>query len=447
MKSDIEYIFLIVIDCGRQDYLYTAKAETPSLDNLAREATVFTNAFCQINATVPSHISLFTSKYPCDHGIYSNFEKPMRGDQALPTLLEKNGWETLVFTGVGFLSWLMGDWCSHNQKLSWIPILENPDNRGYGLRKLGIVKNRRSASQTLNKVMAHLKKGLTKEFYWIHFFDAHMPYKTPKKFFSKNYKRTENNHNSVYKEVKRQGLFVNQEIHRVLSSHKPLNYYLTAYKSSLEYIDFEIGRLVNFLKKNKMWEKSLFIVTSDHAENLAENGVFCSHAKLFDETTKVPLYWRDPAINGGKEIDALVQHVDIYPSILERLSIECQSDIRGKSLYPIMKGIAPKGHSFAFTEHANNYQYTVRTEEWQYIWKNPEKNHSEGLELEDNFLINRNNLKKQDYYENLAHKYPKICRELRALGGTLLSSPLRDDSKSRVVSQSVAAVLKGWGYL
>lgn len=447
MKSDIKHIFLIVIDCGRQDYLYTSKAETPSLDKLAQEAAVFTNAFCQSNSTIPSHVSLFTSNYPCDHGIYSNFEKPIRGDLTLPALLENNGWKTLAFTGVGFLSWLMGDWFSYNQKLSWIPALENPDKRGYGLRKLGIAKNRRSASQTVNKLTAHLKKGLKKEFYWIHFFDAHMPYQTPKKFLRKHYVKSHDGRNSVYEEIKKRGLFVNEGVRSEISPRKSLNYYLAAYRASLEYIDSEMGRLINCLKQTNMWDKSLFIVTSDHAENLSEHGVFCDHAKLFDETTKVPLYWRDPAINSGKEINALVQHVDIYPSILERLDIAVPTVVRGRSLYPTITGTSKHGHEFVLTEHARQYQYSLRTTEWQYLWKNAKIAIPKDLELEDNFLIDRKNLEKTGNYNNLASQFPLICRELRHVGESLLALPVQEACKSYPVFKDTEKILKSWGYI
>jgi len=447
MESDIEHIFLIVIDCCRQDYLYASNAETPFLDALAQEAATFTNAFSQINSTISSHVTVFTSKYPCDHGVYSNFQKPTRGGLTLPALLERSDWKTLALTGVGFLSWLMGDWCSYNQTVSWIPALEDPDKRGYGLRKIGIVKARRSATGTVSKLVSHLKKGLKKEFFWIHFFDAHLPYRSPKKFLRKHYRGKTKADTSAYEKARDLGLFVSHGTARELSSRRPFNFYQAAYRASIEYIDSEIGRLIRFLKCSGIWSRSLFIVTSDHGENLAGNGVFCDHSKLFDETIKVPLYWRDPAIKGEKEIDALVQHVDIYPSILGRLGIEVPAAIRGESVYPLMEGTSKKVHDFAFSEHANNYQYTVRTEDWQYIWKNTEREHPEGLELEDDFLINRRNSKRGERYESLASHYPEICQELRGLGETILSLPIRDDSESYIVSQSVEEVLKGWGYL
>lgn len=447
MTSNIEHIFFITIDCGRQDYFYTSKTQTPSLDGLAEKGATFTNAFSQINNTIPSHVSMFSSRYPSDHGVNSNFTKPFPESLSLPTILGRNGWKTLSFTGVGFLSWLMGDWCSYNHRISWIPALENPDQRGYGLRKLGIIKSRRSASKTIGNIISRLKRGQKNEFYWIHFFDAHIPHKPSKKILRKHYKNEKHNDTSALEEAEKLGLFVSPGALQELSPGLSLAYYLAAYKASIEYIDSEIGRLVQFLKKRNIWEKCLFIVTSDHGENLTENGVFCDHSKLFDETTRVPLYWWDSEIMKRGEIPALVQHVDIYPSILERLGIEVPDEIRGKSLYTLMNSEKDRVHDVVFTVHARACQYTIRTEEWQYIWQPPDGENHFGLMLEDNFLINRKHPKKEDGYENLAHQYPEICHEMRTMGERILDNPLTDDMESETVSDEVAKVLKGLGYL
>jgi arylsulfatase len=447
MKADIEHIFLITIDCGRQDYFYTSKTQTPSLDGLAEKAITFTNAFSQINNTIPSHVSIFSSRYPSDHGVNSNFEKPFPGSLSLPAVLERNGWKTLSFTGVGFLSWLMGDWCSYNHRISWIPALENPDKRGYGLRKLGIVKGRRSASKTIRQIISRLKMGQRKEFYWLHFFDAHIPHKPTKRILRKYYKDEKYNDLSALEEAEKLGLFVSPGTLQELSPRVSLAYYLAAYTAAIEYIDSEIGRLVQFLKKRSIWEKCLFIVTSDHGENLTENGVFCDHSKLFDETTRVPLYWWDSQIMKGRKIPALVQHVDIYPSILDRLGIEVPDEIRGRSLYTLMSSAKTRVHDFVFAEHARACQYTIRTEDWQYIWQPPDQDHPFGLMLEDNFLIDRKHPKKEDGYENQARQYPEICQEMRTMGERIIETPLTDDMESETVSDEVAKVLKGLGYL
>jgi arylsulfatase A-like enzyme len=446
MESNIEHIFLIVIDCGRQDFLYGPEVDTPSLDTLRKECTVFTNAFSQANNTIPSHNSIFLSRFLCDHSIYDNYMDAYFGDTYLPLLLNKYGWKSTACVGITFLSWIIGERYFQNEKISSIRSLENPEIRGIGLRKLGIVKYRRNARKTIDRVISTLDKECDKpEFFWIHFFDAHFPYYAPKRFLEKfQYElKKSRSTGSSYQEVNKMKLFVPLEAKEFLRKTKGIEYFPRIYKASLEYIDYEIGRLITFLKKKGLWGKCLFIVTCDHGENLTENGVYCHHWKLFDETTRVPLYWRDPQINRSREVKALVQHVDIYPSILNRLGIAHAAAIRGKNLYPLMEGLMEKVHDFVFAEHANGYLNTIRTEEWQYIWKNPEKDCLQGLDLEEEYLIDRNTGERK----NLASQYPQVCQELRKMGEKILSSPIKTEGEKRETSEAMRKILKGLGYI
>ncbi len=444
---DLHDIVLITIDCGRQDYLYTDKAATPNLDQLGEESAVFTNAFSQTNTTVSSHVSIFTSLYPCDHGIYSNFSKPRAGAMNLPAILQRHGWETRAFTGVGFLSWLMGDWCRHNDPLSWLPALEDPRKRGYGLRKLGIIKNRRAAGKTIDHVIRRLASDPSRQFLWIHFFDAHMPYRAPRRLLNKYLPPISTRSGTLLDEIEQRGLFVNSSVRSLLNPSRSLFYYPGTYAAAIEYIDSQIGRLIGFLKGSKRWHRTLMIVTSDHGENLLENGIYCDHTKLFDETTKVPLYWHDPALEGGRLVEHLSQHVDLMPTILDRLQLECGTNVRGRSLLSLLSHGEPPASQPALAEHARAYQFTIRNEQWQFIWKNPEKEHAGGLQLENHFLISRQNHPGDTGYRDVSHRHPGVCNELKRAGQAIITAPLVDNLRREPVCQALTENLKALGYL
>ena len=66
---------LITLDCVRADVLDENSGLTPCLDALAPEWTTFTQAFAQSQNTLSSHLSMLTSNYLFQHGVYSNFSQ------------------------------------------------------------------------------------------------------------------------------------------------------------------------------------------------------------------------------------------------------------------------------------------------------------------------------------------------------------------------------------
>src|SRR5262245_65686914 len=91
-------ILLVTIDTLRADrvgaYGYTA-GQTPTLDRLAREGALVEDAVVQVPQTRPSHASIFTGRYPYEHGIRDNYSAPL--DRKVPTLaslLKARGYAT-----------------------------------------------------------------------------------------------------------------------------------------------------------------------------------------------------------------------------------------------------------------------------------------------------------------------------------------------------------------
>ncbi|MBW2726691.1 MAG: sulfatase-like hydrolase/transferase, partial [Deltaproteobacteria bacterium] len=67
-------VILLVLDTTRADHVAPIgkRARTPNLRRMAREGTTFTRAYSHIPITGPSHSSMFTSLYPCEHGVLNN---------------------------------------------------------------------------------------------------------------------------------------------------------------------------------------------------------------------------------------------------------------------------------------------------------------------------------------------------------------------------------------
>jgi len=463
-------ILLITIDCGRQDMIYGDEVETPNIDKIRKAGVTFLDAHSQSNTTIPSFYSMFTSQYLSSHGVIN--QNPLKykslGEGSLPITLAKNGWKTRSFLGFDLLDQIMGrdiENCitgkeekPYPKKKNWrkrfknalkrkaktfLPLIPLPPQVLLARRRN--LKSKIIAGILVDKVLTWLSDLQNEEFFaWIHFFDAHQLYCAPQHWLNKYYRRTKPScSKSVYQQVKEMGAwFPEVPLGPIFKSEKDIKLYPSLYKAALSYIDYEIGRLLEWLEENRKIDKTIIIVTSDHGENLLENGVYCGHYKLFDETIKVPLIFKDPLCPHGKEVSSMVQHIDIMPTLLERFSLSIPSHVQGKSLWPAIWA-GEKVNPFVFSEHVHFYQKTVKTEDWQYLWADPNKKHPLGLEFEGNLLLNRLKGDKKNY----ASLYPTICKEMEGIIHKLSSAFQPTEEKDKELPQELIEKLSALGYL
>ena len=110
-------------------------------------------------------------------------------------------------------------------------------------------------------------------------------------------------------------------------------------------VDFHLGRIIAYLKDTGQYDRTLIIVTSDHAEMLGEHYVWGKDI-YFDKSFHLPLVICDPRpqANGsrGKMVDAMSEAVDIMPTILECIGLEVPRTCDGVSLVPFLHGKAPE---------------------------------------------------------------------------------------------------------
>lgn len=132
-------------------------------------------------------------------------------------------------------------------------------------------------------------------------------------------------------------------------------------------LDTKIGRVLDTLAAQGLAENTLVLYTTDHG--LAFPGMKCS---LTDHGIGVSLILRGPGgFHGGKVSDALVSHVDLYPTICELLGIERPAWLQGQSLLPVVRGEAEEVREELFAEVTFHAAFepkrAVRTRRWKYI--------------------------------------------------------------------------------
>lgn len=108
------------------------------------------------------------------------------------------------------------------------------------------------------------------------------------------------------------------------------------YYACVSYVDAQIGRLLDALKQNGLDENTIVILWGDHGWKLGEHGMWCKHTQ-FELDNHVPLLLKVPGMKKpGAKTNALVEFVDIYPSLCELAGLEIPAHVQGTSFAPLV---------------------------------------------------------------------------------------------------------------
>jgi choline-sulfatase len=113
----------------------------------------------------------------------------------------------------------------------------------------------------------------------------------------------------------------------------------SAYSAAVSATDRTVGKLLNALRSQELFDDAIIIVTADHGESLGAHGEDTHGIFLYDETIRVPLLLKLPQQQlAGKRVPARVRTLDIAPTVLEGAGIPVPSQMQGQSLLRIAKG-------------------------------------------------------------------------------------------------------------
>ncbi len=142
---------------------------------------------------------------------------------------------------------------------------------------------------------------------------------------------------------------------------------MAAFKASARRLDAGVGEVLAALEAAGLAGNTLVISTTDHG--IPFPGMKCN---LTDHGIGVLLMMRGPGgFTGGKVLDGLVSHIDVFPTICELLGIERPAWIQGRSILPMVRGEKPEVNEEIFAEVSYHAAYepmrAVRTRRWKYI--------------------------------------------------------------------------------
>ncbi len=281
-------VVLVTIDTLRADALGfsgNAEASTPVLDRLAAAGRAYVHAHAHNVVTLPSHVNILSGLYPYQHGVRENsgFVVPDTVP-TLATLLKQAGYATGAFVGAYPLDSRFGLGRGFDVYDDRFPRGANPSE---------FVMDERRGDQVIAPALAWWKSQAGRpRFLWVHLYDPHASYDPPEPFRSR-------------------------------FAAKP-------YLGEVAAADSFLAPLLEPVLDGRE-APALVIVTADHGESLGEHGEMTHGLFAYEATLRVPLIVWGAGVNPGRD-ERWARHVDIVPTVLDRLELDLPEGLPGRSL-------------------------------------------------------------------------------------------------------------------
>jgi arylsulfatase A-like enzyme len=143
---------------------------------------------------------------------------------------------------------------------------------------------------------------------------------------------------------------------------------IAAYYTATEFLDKNVGLVLDALERSGRAGDTLVIYTGDHGYMLGQHGRFEKHC-CYEPAVRAPLLLRWPGhVRAGQSTRALVEFIDIVPTVLQFAGVPPPATVQGKSLVPLLEGKVTGHRDHVVVEYAENEEAMIRTGRWKFIY-------------------------------------------------------------------------------
>jgi choline-sulfatase len=153
---------------------------------------------------------------------------------------------------------------------------------------------------------------------------------------------------------------------------------IAAYHTSVEFLDKNVGLVLDALKMSGRDRDTIVVFIGDHGYMLGQHGRFEKHC-CFEPAVRAPLIMRWPGhIEPGRSTDALVEFIDIVPTLLEACRQPVPAAVQGRSLGGILSGEKTEHRNHVVAEYSENEEAMIRTSRWKLIYSTGKRKREDG---------------------------------------------------------------------
>ncbi|HEY1171154.1 MAG TPA: sulfatase [Verrucomicrobiae bacterium] len=427
---------------------------TPHLDKLASEGRLFRNHYVQVPTCGASRYAMLTGKYPRQAAAMGNNAASLAPKTepsppySLPMLFRKNGYETVCLGKISHSAdGMKGDDKSKTRNgepelpyswdVIWGPSGEWHDSwRAFFGYAGGKTRDRKTTPAfegadvsdngypdglTTEEAIKQLNRLKDKPFFLaVGFYKPHLPFNAPKKYWdlydakklpSAPFKDAPANADpkiSLHKggELLGQYTFDGGKVTTVDDANAAKLRH--AYFAAVSYTDAQVGRVLDELDKLGLNKKTIVVVWGDHGWHLGDHGVWGKHT-LHERSLRSAFIVRSPnQKQPGKATDAIVEAIDILPTLTAFAGIPAMPAGDGQSLIPLLENPQAKwsNPALSFWRNGGHTGQSIRTDRYRLTrWINDKTKEVGQMELYDHL---------NDPYEtkNIALKEPKMVEQL-----------------------------------
>lgn len=413
---------------------------TPRLDRLAGRGLRFTRAYCQYPVCGPSRAAVMAGMYPQAIGVLSNgdsrsFTENLGDRPSLPQHFRRHGWRSArvgklyhmrvpgditagvdgpdhpaswdeAFNAPG-LEWMTPGAFEHlsHQELRYEPDTHYGLGFGsafYAVKAWGDGSDQPDARAADVAVRWLREHGDEPFFLAVGFVRPHVPLVAPASVHARYTageltlaERVEGDQEDI------PGPGITMSNRRIGAEDDPAHQgrILAAYYASVTFMDTQVGRLLDALEELGLADDTLVVFSSDHGYHLGEHGLW-QKLSLHEESARIPLLMAGPDVPVG-ERDALVEQIDLFPTLARLAGLEVPAHCQGEDLAPVLTDPAASVRGAALCVRGQD-SYLLRTEDWAYL------RYGDGsTELYD---MQRD----PSQFENLAASEPEVVERLDA---------------------------------